>query len=223
MRFLLSLALLTLTAALASAARVGETYDQVISEKGKPADHLEAGAMQILTYPDAIIKLKDGVVIAIKAPAAAVAASPNPPPSAPVARPRPAADAPAEDRGPAAWTTDYMAALNQARAENKHVFLFFTGSDWCGWCMKLNREILQTADFNRFAQDKLVLVELDFPKQKPQPPEVRTQNRMLAQRFKIQGYPTVIVLDANGTPVGRLGYQPGGPQPFVSQLAALGD
>jgi protein disulfide-isomerase len=119
------------------------------------------------------------------------------------------------------WSTDYKAALAQAKAENRHVFLFFTGSDWCGWCKRLQKEILTTPEFGKYAGEKLILVELDFPRAKPQASAVKAQNAKLAERFKIEGYPTVIVLDSSGKPVGQLGYQEGGPGPFVDALSKM--
>ena len=125
--------------------------------------------------------------------------------------------------GTAAWTTDYNAALDQAKSDHRHTLLFFTGSDWCGWCQKLNREILKTNEFNQYAQDKLELVEVDYPHQKPQSDALRSQNRMLENRYNISGFPTVVVLDSTGKAVARLGYQEGGPGPFVARLQQLGD
>ena len=119
------------------------------------------------------------------------------------------------------WTTDYKAALEQAKADDRRVFLFFTGSDWCGWCKRLNREILSTSEFNKFADDKLVLVELDFPRSKAQTAAVKAQNAELAQRFKIRGYPTVIVLDSSGKKVGQLGYQRGVTAPFIEAIGEM--
>ncbi|MEO7597763.1 MAG: thioredoxin family protein [Opitutus sp.] len=121
----------------------------------------------------------------------------------------------------ATWTTDYQAALAQAKTQNRHVMLFFTGSDWCGWCKKLNKEILTTTEFSKFAAEKLILVELDFPRSKAQPAAVKAQNAKLQEKFKIEGYPTVIVLDSAGKKVGELGYQEGGPQPFVEALSKM--
>jgi len=119
------------------------------------------------------------------------------------------------------WTTDYKAALEQAKADDRRVFLFFTGSDWCSWCKRLNKEILSTPEFQKFAGDKLVLVELDFPKAKSQSGAVKSQNAKLAQQFKIEGYPTVIVLDSTGKKVGELGYQQGGPGPFIEAIGKM--
>ncbi len=122
---------------------------------------------------------------------------------------------------PLGWMTDYNAALAKAKAENKNVFVFFTGSDWCGYCIKLQKEILTTAEFSAYAREKLVLVELDFPRRKQQPEAVKAQNRKLAQSMGIEGYPTVVVLNSAGKPVGKLGYQEGGPGPFIASLKKL--
>ena len=209
----------------AVAATVGETYEQVIAEKGKPTSHLEAGAVQILTYPDAVIKLRDNVVVGVKAPEAS-----PPPPAAPAPRPAaapmPAAPAAAVPDGAPMrmlWTNNYNFAVEKARTEHKHVFLFFTGSDWCGWCMKLDEEVLHTPEFAQYAQQKMILVEVDFPRQKQLSDDLRRQNRLLAEHFGIKGYPTVVVLDSEGRPAGRLGYQPGGPGPFIAQLQSIPD
>lgn len=119
------------------------------------------------------------------------------------------------------WQTDYAAALNQAKAENRRVFLFFTGSDWCSWCMRLNKEILSTPEFARYSKEKLILVEVDFPKKRPQSASLKAQNAKLFKRYKIEGYPTVIVLDSTGKKIDELGYQEGGPAPFISRLGKL--
>jgi thioredoxin-related protein len=119
------------------------------------------------------------------------------------------------------WSTDYKAALAEAKAQNRNVFLFFTGSDWCGWCKRLQKEILSTPEFGKYAGEKLILVELDFPRAVPQSAAVKAQNAKLAERFKIKGYPTIIVLNSSGKVVGQLGYQEGGPGPFVDALSKM--
>ena len=72
----------------------------------------------------------------------------------------------AADSCPKGWTLDIDAALKQAKAENKKVLLLFTGSDWCGWCIKLKREVLEKNEFKKFAKKNLVLVYFDFPSKK---------------------------------------------------------
>jgi protein disulfide-isomerase len=138
-----------------------------------------------------------------------------------LARARALAALPPEKRVKAAWTTDYTAALARAKEENRKVFLFFTGSDWCGWCMRLEREILRMPEFTDYAADKLVLVKLDFPRGFKLPAAVAAQNQKLAEQYGVRGYPTVVVLDHSGRAVGQLGYQEGGASPFLARLEAF--
>jgi thioredoxin-related protein len=117
------------------------------------------------------------------------------------------------------WTTDVPAAVAQAKKENKMVLLDFTGSDWCGWCIKFKKEALDTHEFNDYAAKNLVLVELDFPNKKPQPAALKTANKALSERYKVDGFPTFVVLNQNGKEVGRQeGYKPGGAKAFIAEL-----
>jgi thiol-disulfide isomerase/thioredoxin len=217
---ILAFLFLACVARLAAAVNVGDTYAQVLQEKGLPPGKVEAGNVHILHYSDQIIRIKDGRVMAVDR---AQAAGPTAPARLPVAMveklPTPAVDA-AISSG-LKWTTDYPHALAQAKEQHRQVFLFFTGSDWCVWCKRLQNEILTTPEFIRFAREKFILVELDFPRKKVLPKAVRAQNDKLAEKYGLEVYPTVIVLDSSGTKVGQVGYQPGGPGPFVEKLSKL--
>jgi protein disulfide-isomerase len=119
----------------------------------------------------------------------------------------------------AQWTTDFPAALNQAQSGNKLVLLNFTGSDWCPWCIKLDHDVLSTSEFAAYAQNKLVLVRLDFPRQTPQSDALKQANADLASRFNVNGYPTCILVDASGKELGRqVGYLEGGPEAFIAEM-----
>ncbi len=198
----------------ALATSVGDSRTQVIAEKGQPSSQAEAGSVVILNYADVSIKCRDDLVVEIRE------VKPGRVPVAHSEAPKPVPKKAAED-APSVWTTDYKAALAVAANQHRNVFLFFTGSDWCGWCKKLDGEILSTPEFKAYAGAKLVLVELDFPRQKEQSEAVKSQNQELQRQFKIQGYPTVIVLNPQGESVGRFGYQPGGPEPFIARLKAF--
>ncbi|HEU4677871.1 MAG TPA: thioredoxin family protein [Terrimicrobiaceae bacterium] len=114
------------------------------------------------------------------------------------------------------WETDYSAALEQAAKQNKMVLLDFTGSDWCGWCVKLQKETFSKPEFKKFAEDSLVLVELDFPRGKPQSDELKKQNEELAKKFGIEGFPTLVLLDPQGKEAARnVGFLTGGPEAFI--------
>jgi thioredoxin-related protein len=121
----------------------------------------------------------------------------------------------------AEWLTDYKQAQEEAKARNKLVLLNFTGSDWCGWCIKLDREVFSTPEFKDYASKNLVLLEADFPHGKPQPATVRKQNEELAMRYQVIGFPTILVLNGDGKVVGELGYTPGGPSAFIAELEKL--
>ena len=120
------------------------------------------------------------------------------------------------------WLHDYNKAQEEAKANHKLLLLNFTGSDWCGWCIKFDKEILSQSQFKNYAHDNLVLVELDFPRRKTQPVEEKKQNVHLAQEYQVLGFPTIVVLNSNGQKVWQFdGYFPGGPEAFIAQLQKL--
>jgi thioredoxin-related protein len=121
----------------------------------------------------------------------------------------------------AGWITDIKAAQSQARSENKLILVNFTGSDWCPWCIRLKNEVFSKPEFASFAGENLVLLEIDFPRQKPMPAEVKKANGKLADHYKVGGYPSVHVLDAEGKSLGQTGYMPGGPKPFVEKIKSI--
>ncbi|HLP76404.1 MAG TPA: thioredoxin family protein [Candidatus Paceibacterota bacterium] len=123
--------------------------------------------------------------------------------------------------GESGWMTDAAKAQARAKAENKMVLLDFTGSDWCPWCIKLDKEVFATPEFKSYAATNLVLVEVDFPRKKQLSPSQKTANQALQQRYDVKGYPTVIILNPTGAKVGELGYQKGGAAPFIARLEKL--
>jgi thioredoxin-related protein len=125
-------------------------------------------------------------------------------------------------RAESTWLNDYKKAQQEAKSSNKFLLLNFTGSDWCGWCIKFDRDVLSKSPFKDYAHNNLVLVELDFPRAKPQSVEVRKQNRELAQQYEVVGFPTIIVLNSDGQKLWQFdGYFPGGPEEFIAQLEKL--
>ena len=116
------------------------------------------------------------------------------------------------------WEDDFDKGLAKAKAEKKVALVDFTGSDWCGWCIKLDKEIFSKPQFKDYAKDKLVLVEVDFPQSRPLPKKKQEENDALAKKYKVQGFPTVLVFNAEGKQVGELGYTEGGPGAFITEL-----
>jgi len=117
------------------------------------------------------------------------------------------------------WLTDLPKALERAKADKKMVLLDFTGSDWCGWCIRFHKEVLSTSDFKDYATKNVVLVELDYPNHKKLAAELTKANAALKEKFKIEGFPTFVVLNSQGREVGRqVGYLAGGPKAFIAKL-----
>lgn len=116
------------------------------------------------------------------------------------------------------WLTDLPKAQAQARAEGKHVFIHFSGSDWCGWCIKLRKEVFTKPDFEAYSKSNLVLVRIDFPRRTNQPPAIQKSNQKLAEQFQVQGYPTLLLLDAQGARLGTVNYGHGGAKQFVADV-----
>ncbi len=123
-----------------------------------------------------------------------------------------------EKNSPINWLINLEEAQEIAETENKHVFIHFTGSDWCGWCMKLKDEIYSKQPFIDYVSENLVMVKIDFPKKIKQSEEIKQYNRSLAQKYQIRGFPTVLLLNPNGEIIGKTGYQRGGSEKYVEHL-----
>jgi len=119
------------------------------------------------------------------------------------------------------WTHDFAAAQETAATEGKDLLLDFTGSDWCGWCIKLNEEVFSHEPFKKYAAENFVLVELDYPRSVPQTDEIKAQNAALKDKYQIKGYPTIYLTDAEGRPYAQTGYQAGGPEAYIEHLESL--
>ncbi|MFN7044662.1 MAG: thioredoxin family protein [Flavobacterium sp.] len=121
------------------------------------------------------------------------------------------------------WHTDMSKATNISIKEKKPMFFFFTGSDWCGWCIRLQKEVFKTPEFIKWAKDNVVLVELDFPRRTPQDEAIKMQNAQLQQQLQVTGYPTIWFVSAaktteakvNLTALGSIGYVAGGPKIWI--------
>ncbi len=125
----------------------------------------------------------------------------------------------------AEWHTDLTKAVQLSEKTKKPLLLFFTGSDWCGWCIRLQKEVLLTDEFHAWAKENVVLLELDFPRRTPQADALRKQNMDLQQFFKIRGYPTIWLVNAKADNAGKVsfeqlgstGYVAGGPTQWLAQ------
>jgi len=125
--------------------------------------------------------------------------------------------------GEGPWHADFDEAVEAAREQDKDLFVDFTGSDWCGWCIRLDEEVFAHEEFLTAAQEQYVLVKLDYPRSdevKALVPNPR-RNEELSSRYNISGFPTVLLMTADGDVFGQTGYQAGGPEAYVEHMGTL--
>ena len=120
-----------------------------------------------------------------------------------------------------AWLTDFVKAKEEAAKREVPILVNFSGSDWCGWCIKLDKEVLAKKAFLSYAKENLVLFNADFPSKTKLPEATAKQNKALQKEYKIKGFPTVLILDAEGKLLGQTGYRKGGPEAYVKHLKEL--
>jgi len=117
------------------------------------------------------------------------------------------------------WTDDWEAAKAKSKSENKPILIYMTGSDWCGWCKKLEKEVISQKAFTDFVAQHFILMEADFPKTKEQPGPLKKQNAALRKTYLNGGYPTMYVLDADGKKLSKdLGELEGGVNGYLAKL-----
>jgi thiol-disulfide isomerase/thioredoxin len=119
------------------------------------------------------------------------------------------------------WLMNYQQAVGAAKQQSRYILLFFTGSDWCGWCKKMESEVFSDPAFANAVSSKFVFVEVDFPMNKALPSDIAQQNAQLKQQYGITGYPTVVILDSNQNFVAETGYRPGGGREYANYLMGL--
>ena len=120
------------------------------------------------------------------------------------------------------WQSDYDAALKQAAAENKYVLVSISGLEWCGWCKALENEVFSQPEFIAYARDNLICVLLDFHSSgRATNAEFAKQHEMLLEKFQVQGFPTVLILNPQGKGIVRDGYQRGGAANYVEFIKGV--
>ena len=124
------------------------------------------------------------------------------------------------------WHTDFTEAAKLSQKTNKPIMANFTGSDWCGWCKVLKREVFVTDEFKKWAKKNVILLELDFPRRKQLSPELKKQNSALQRAFGVRGYPTVWLFNVGKekdpkkdlVPLGKTGYIKGGAKVWIASI-----
>ncbi len=125
---------------------------------------------------------------------------------------------------PGEWTMDFDAAKKVAAEKKIPLFLNFTGSDWCGWCKLMDRNVFGKPEWQAYAKENLMLVWIDFPSDKTLVPEqFVARNQALQREYGVRGYPTYIILESDGTTkLGQLGAsQEATPESFILEVRKL--
>ncbi|MGE3309588.1 MAG: thioredoxin family protein [Limisphaerales bacterium] len=119
----------------------------------------------------------------------------------------------------ATWRTDFESAKTEAKRDGRIIVMNFTGSDWCGFCIKMKKDSLEMKAFTDYAAKNAVLLEVDFPSRKKLPAAQVKANEALRKRYNVEGYPTFVFTDATGKELGRhVGYLQGGPLAFIDRM-----
>lgn len=119
------------------------------------------------------------------------------------------------------WFTNLAEAQTIAQEKNVPIFIHFTGSDWCGWCWKLEEEVYSKQVFQDYVAENLVMVVIDFPKKIKQSAETKAYNEKLAKKFGIRGFPTIQLINPDGTQIAQTGFQYGGAEKYIEHLKEL--
>ena len=119
------------------------------------------------------------------------------------------------------WLTDFSEAKAMAKEEGKPILMDFTGSNWCGWCIKLKKEVFSKPAFIDYADEYLILMTVDFPRGVKLEESLLDQNYRLLDQYGVNSFPTIILADAEGSILGITGYESGGPEAYVAHLKSL--
>lgn len=119
------------------------------------------------------------------------------------------------------WMSDYDKAVTLAKSSSKPVVLFFTGSDWCSWCAKIEKEVLNTSEFSDAISDKMLFVKIDFPNRTKLDQKIVEQNGNLQKKFMVKSFPTIILIDPEQQLIGMTGYRAGGGKPYAQHLMRM--
>ena len=121
------------------------------------------------------------------------------------------------------WFDSFDAAMRESAKTGKPVLASFTGSDWCHYCIDLDKHVFSTDSFQQWAHDHVVLLKVDFPRRSHQTAELKRQNKELAARYHVHGYPTILFLDSEGEVLGKMGYQKNPAEWIKNASTQLGD
>lgn len=115
------------------------------------------------------------------------------------------------------WDTDLKVSLEKSKVSKKNILLLFTGSDWCPPCKMLESKIFSSDKFKEYASKNLELLVIDFPRYKKMSDEQSAYNESLSDKFKIDGFPTMVFLDSNENELTRFGYMGDDTEQFIER------
>jgi len=131
-----------------------------------------------------------------------------------------ASDYKAENEG---WLVSIDKAYKLSQETGKPILANFTGSDWCGWCKRLTKSVFIHDEFKQWAEKNVILLELDYPRRKQLPPEIRQQNATLQKAFSVRGYPTIYVFDLSKNDKGEFAISALGKTNYKKTVKAFTD
>ena len=126
-----------------------------------------------------------------------------------------------KEKSGSVWLTEMDSARKLAESEKRPIMAFFTGSDWCVWCKRLNNNVLSKQAFAKFAAENLVLLKLDFPRRQPLSTDQQEHNVNLMQSYGVRGLPTVVLINHSGRELARTGFKYLSAKGYVDHLKKL--
>ena len=121
------------------------------------------------------------------------------------------------------WHTQIEVAYAESQETGKPIMANFTGSDWCGWCKRLDKSVFIHKEFKDWAAKNVVLLELDFPRRKQVPSEIQRQNADLQRAFQVRGFPTVWLFDLTKDDAGQFNVNALGKTGYTKTVAEFTD
>lgn len=230
--FLFLVITLISTHSVFAAIQPGDDSSKLLPELGEPLGKIEVGDKTVYSYPQGVIHVKDGKVVHLSdgfyetvnqfTRKTATGESIDLDRTDSNLIPDPALfGLNADGSESARWLTDYLEALVMTQDTGKTLFMLFTGSDWCMWCQKLEQEILRSAEFQNFASGNLILLKVDFPRTHELPEGQAQENEILKNTWKVEGFPSIVLLSAEGLELGRTGYLEINPADYVIHLQSM--
>lgn len=123
--------------------------------------------------------------------------------------------------GEISWSDDYTETLKRSQETGKPAFVYFSGSNWCGFCKRFDAQIAETEALQSYLKENFELVNLDFPRPSPKDDPNFELNTWLKAQHGVSGFPTILILDHRGVVLGRAGYNRKGAEPFIIELDAI--